>query len=276
LSTNIINKISKDILIFEKEENNMKYKKGILSVVLTVIMVLSIFALNQLNVPASAENQVMPISAPAEYFGEKTITTNGSASISVAPDVAYVNVGVIAEHKNLETAQAQANKQMKGVMESLTKLGIDEKDIKTTNFYVNPKYDWSRDTGVSNIVGYTVNNTVEITVNDLDKLGTIIDSVTANGSNQVSNIRFGLKDDSEIYNKALEVAVKNAKSKAEAIAKGLDAKDVIPVKVTESGYSSPVMYDKGMVVRDMVAESTAISTGELQVTASVSIEFSFK
>lgn len=264
----------------------MKRKQGILSVVLTGIMVLSIFAINKFNIPASAETESVKsvsttadaqvISAPIEYIGEKTITANGNASISVSPDMAYISIGVVSEDKKLTNAQNTANKNMNTVIESLKKLGIVDKEIKTTNYSVNPKYDWNNTTGESKIVGYTVNNTVEVTVNNLDELGTIIDTVTASGSNQVGSIAFALKDESTVYNQALQAAVKNAKTKANAMAKGLEVTIVSPVKITETGYSNPIIYNTGLYAETASFDKTSISSGQLNVTASVSVEFSFK
>jgi len=256
----------------------MRNKKGILSVVLTFALVMTMFSINKFNVNAEAENiqNVKPISAPADYFGSKIITTNGTSSISVSPDIAYISVGVVSESTKLSDAQADAKKDMKNVMESLKKLGLKDTEIKTTNFAVNPKYNYNKETGESKISGYTINNTVEITVNDLDRLGTIIDAVTVSGSNQIGNIRFALKNQSTVYNQALEVAVKDAKSKAKAIAKGLDVKEVTPVKVTETSASSPIVYDKPMMSESSAMDKTTISAGQLDVIANVSVEFSFE
>lgn len=207
----------------------------------------------------------------------KTITASGEGSVKITPDVAYVSIGVITENKVLSNAQSENSEKMTKVMASLTELGIKKEDIKTTNYNVNPKYEWNSTTGVSTIVGYTVSNILEITINDIAKTGNLLDKVVDSGSNNINSIRFGLKDESALYNQALEFAVKDAKAKAVAMGSGLGITNIQPVKITEvSSRNTPVYYDMGAVAMEAAKASTPVSEGELKITANVSIEFSFK
>jgi Uncharacterized conserved protein len=206
-----------------------------------------------------------------------TITASGEGAIEAAPDVAYVSIGVVTEGKELAKVQAENADKMAKVMASLTKLGIKKEEIKTSNYNVNPKYEWNDKTGVSTIVGYTVNNTLDVTVNDITKTGTILDSAVASGSNSINGVRFALKNETELYNKALELAVKDAKAKAAAMGKGLGITNIQPYKITEiSNRNTPVYYNAKTESMDAARAATPISEGELKVTANVSVEFSFK
>ena len=204
----------------------------------------------------------------------KTITTNGMSVVRVSPDTAYINIGVVTEGEEAATAQKDAGEKMNAVMAELKNLGIEEQDIRTINYSVNPKYVWNPNTGENTMVGYTVNNTVEVKVSDLDKLGTIVDSVTEGGSNQIHGIRFELQDKSVAYKQAREFAIKDAKTKAEAYAVGLGIKSIYPVKVTE-GYNSGDRYEVYSVeeVKDSVA--TPINPGQITITVNVTVDFSF-
>jgi uncharacterized protein len=207
----------------------------------------------------------------------RTITASGEGSIEATPDVAYVNIGVITEGVELAKIQTDNAEKMTKVIESLKQLGIKKDEMKTTNYNVNPKYEWNKDTGKSSIVGYTVSNTLEVTINDITITGSLLDGVVTNGSNIVNSVRFGLKNGTELYNQALELAVKDAKAKAEAMGKGLDLTDIQPLKITEaSNRNTPVYYDRGAVAMEAAKVSTPISEGELKVKANVSVEFSFK
>lgn len=246
-------------------------KKGVIvafSILLCSALLLGVFALQgNTEVIASTETNTEV----------KTITASGQGGIKVTPDVAYVNIGVVSENKELTKAQDDNKTKMNAVMKSLTDLGIKKEEIKTTNYYVSPKYDWNQSTGKSVIIGYTVTNTVEVTINDISKAGVILDKVVSTGSNNVSGLRFGLKDETALYNQALELAVKDAKSKAEAMGKGLGITNLEPFKISEiSNRYQPMYAQKEMMVMDSVNSVTPISEGELEVTASVSVDFKFK
>lgn len=206
----------------------------------------------------------------------RTITTSGEGTIEATPDVAYISIGVITEGLELSSIQSENSEKMAKVFEILTQFGIEKDEIKTKNYSVNPKYEINQSTGKSNIVGYTVNNTLEVTINDITNTGSILDGVVANGSNYINSVRFGLKDETELYNQALELAVKDAETKAKAMGKTLGIINIQPFKITEaSDRSTPVYYNRSTASMGALKASTPISEGELKVTARVSIEFSF-
>jgi uncharacterized protein YggE len=229
-----------------------------------------------LSTIAITNNNVVEANTVSTETAEvRTISAYGEGAIEASPDVAYVSVGVITEGKELAKVQAENADKMTKVNASLTKLGIKKEEMKTVNYSVNPKYQWDEKTGNSTIVGYTVSNTVEVTINDITKTGTILDTAVANGSNSVNSVRFALKNQTDLYNKALEIAVKDAKAKAEAMGKGLSITNIQPSKITEvSNRTTPVYYESAAM--DMAKSSTPISQGQLKVSASVSVEFSFK
>jgi uncharacterized protein YggE len=206
----------------------------------------------------------------------RTITASGKGAIEAIPDVAYVNIGVITEGVELSKVQTDNAEKMTNVIASLTELGIKKEEIKTTSYNVNPNYNWDEKTGKSNIVGYTVNNTLVVTINEINKTGNLLDKVVANGSNSISSIRFGIKNETELYNQALELAVKDARAKAEAMGKGLGINNIIPFKITESSNRYTPVYNERNAAMDAAKATTPISGGELEISASVSIEFSFK
>jgi uncharacterized protein len=249
----------------------MKSKLNIFLGALTVtILLFSTIAVTRNNiVEASTTNR--------DVSGIRTITSSGEGAIEAVPDVAYVNIGVITEGLELSKVQSENSEKMTKVIESLTQLGIKKEEIKTTNYNVNPKYEWNKDTGKSTIAGYTVSNILEVTINDIAITGSVLDEVVTSGSNSINSVRFGLKNETDLYNQALELAVKDAKAKAEAMGKGLGIIYIQPLRVTElSNRNTPVYFDKGAVAMEAAKVSTPINEGELKVTARVSIDFSFE
>jgi uncharacterized protein len=237
---------------------------GIIALVFATILV-SRNSISNVGTTSSAASQV------------KTITASGEGVIEAVPNVAYVNLGVVTEGKELAQVQKGNSDKMAKVIASLTKLGIRKEDIKTTNYNVNPKYDYNQNTGVSTIIGYTVSNTLEVTINDITKTGNLLDEVVASGSNSVNSVIFGLKDKTVLYNQALELAVKDAKAKATAMGKGSGISSIQVSKVTEvSNINTPVYFERSAAAMDVAKQATPISEGELKVTANVTVEFSFK
>lgn len=227
---------------------------------------------------AVTRNNIVEASTTSNNVSQvRTITASGEGAIEAVPDVAYVSIGVITEGIELSKVQLENSEKMTKVIESLTQLGIKKEEIKTTNYNVNPKYEWNKDTGKNTISGYTVYNNLEVTINDINITGSLLDEVVASGSNSINSVRFGLKNETDLYNQALEIAVKDAKAKAEAMGKGLGIIYIQPLRVTElSNRNTPVYFDKGAVAMEAAKVSTPISEGELKVTARVSIEFSFE
>lgn len=252
--------------------------------VTNILLVLSIilFAASSVSdrkvVEATANEDfvsIRPISA--EFMPErmdKTIITVGEGIIETVPDVAYVNIGVVSEGKDLSKVQEENALKMNNIMNKLKELNVKEKHIKTTNYNIYPNYNWEDRTGESRIVGYTVNNTLTVTVENINKTDNLLDEVVKSGSNNINGISFGIKDSSKIYNQALELAIKNAKEKALVMGRAVGAVNVEPIKITEVGNSGYGYFEKNMgIATDSV--STPISQGTLTVSANVSVEFSF-
>jgi uncharacterized protein YggE len=118
-----------------------------------------------------------------------------------------------------------------------------------------------------------------VTIRDISKVGAVIDAVTQNDANNVSNIRFTVADPEKYYLQALENATTKAKAKAEVLAKQFGIKIGTPVQINESGnsYIPPVIYSQYNSMKAMAdtAEATSISAGELEIRATVGLVYSY-
>lgn len=204
------------------------------------------------------------------------ISAVGKASIKATPDMAYVNIGVEKQNSEVEKAQSEVTLAMNGIMDALKKLGIKESDIKTMNFNIYPNYKWVEKDQKQVITGYTVSHQLEVTIRNIKDSGKLLDQVVKAGGNSVSGIRFGVSNHEALYNLALESAVKNAKSKAEAMGRGLGISNLKPLQITEqSVYSAPYMRNEmSNAVADSAAK-TEIMPGEMEITAEVFVEFGY-
>jgi len=238
---------------------------------LAIIMAASALAVMTIGLYFSA-----PAQAADTTDNRRTLTVTGQAKVNATPDIAYINLGVISEDKDAKAAQKANAASMDKVIATIKAAGVKAEDIKTVNYSIYPKYEYNKDGGISNIVGYTVNNSVNVTVRDLAKTGDIIDAATESGVNMSSSITFGLSNYEDYYNQALKNAVLAAKKKAGTMAGALGVTLKAPISVNEGGGYSPLM---NYVSYDMKAgaanAATPIQSGSLEITANVNLVYEY-
>lgn len=208
---------------------------------------------------------------------QKTISVSSEGTVKVKPDMAYINVGIQTENKSSKVAQQENTTKMNKVMQVLKELKIADLDIKTSQYTIYPIETYSEKDKTSNITGYRVINTLEVTIRDISKVGSIIDAVTSNGANTVSNIRFTVADPDKYYLQALQNATVKGKAKADTLAKQFGIKIGLPSQINETsgGYNPPVIYSAMDSVKSEAAQVTNISSGELEIRASVGLVYTY-
>lgn len=209
------------------------------------------------------------------YLTQNVISVQGKSSIVVTPTIAYVDIGVTTFNENALDAQRENADKMTRVYEALDGIGIEKDKIKTVNYSISPRYEYTY--YKSEMTGYDVSNRIMITVMDISKVSQILDMTAQQGVNDANSVSFGISDDEKntIYNQALAKAVAIAKGKAEAIETASDTTLVGPVSITEGSpvYSVNYGYSSAEIAKDQA--STPISGGELTVEASVTIIYAY-
>lgn len=147
-----------------------------------------------------------------------TIVISGEGKVVAIPDIATINLGVTTEKKDVASAQKENTDKMNKLLAELKKLKIEDKDIQTTNYNIYPKYNWTEERG-QELTGYEVSQSVQVKIRDLDKIGETISQTTAVGANQIGGLSFTIDEPEVLKQQAREKALKNAKEKAEALAK---------------------------------------------------------
>lgn len=207
-----------------------------------------------------------------EDRGQLVVT--GRAELSVEPDMAVVQIGAETRAETVEEARKANAEIMQRVQSRLLSLGLDAKDLKSRGFYVYPEWQYDREEGTQTLLGYRVTHTLQVTVNDLDLVGPVLDAAMQEGANQISGPTFGLKDTAALEAEALQEAVRRARAKAEAIA---EASGVFLKGITEIRESVAVPYApaarSAYVAVDALEVATQISPGEVSVTATVTISY---
>lgn len=217
-------------------------------------------------------------------FSVNSVTTNkndlftvsGEGEATAVPDTALVHVGVTKNGSTVEQAKDDVNTAVNKMIEDLKKLGIEDKNIKTVNFSVNPNYDYSR--GTNAVTGYTVSQDLQVKVDPIDKANKVVDQAIADGANVAGGITFTLNDDKKmaLEQKAREDAIKKAKDKADAIAKASGIRLGRLVNVQEGQNAAtplPMMSADLRASGKGAAEETNIQPGENSVNVTVTLSY---
>ena len=209
------------------------------------------------------------------------IWVSGEGKINVVPDLAVLTLGVSAQTSTVAESQARASSAMDKVIAALKGNGVADKDIQTQNFSISQVMRYDDKTQQEVITGYTVSNTVVAKLRNIPKVGATIDAVVEAGGDytRFNGIDFSIEKPEQYYGQARELAMADAKARAEQMAK-LGGLVLGPATyVSESTYvpptPGPIMYKASMAASGAGAP-TSISAGELQVILNVQIAFSIK
>ena len=202
---------------------------------------------------------------------DSTLLVTGQGEITAAPDVSSITAQSVSRGKNASEAVSINSSQTQKLINALTSAGILSKDIQTLNISVYPIYkDKINSQNITNnIIAYEATNNIVVKVKKVDDTGKIIDLISNTGDYTISGVSFDLEDDENEKADALNEAVSDAKSKADAIAAAARTK-VIGIKkiIADNGYVSNKSFDAGFA-----PSSTPVQPGDLTVSASVSIEY---
>jgi uncharacterized protein len=200
------------------------------------------------------------------------IVTQGSATVKQAPDRAWVTISAESRARAPKEAQAMNAQVMSAVLQKLKAAGLADNAIRTASYDLQPEFDY-RD-GRQTLRGYVARNSVEVRVDDLPKLGEIIDAAVSSGATSVGGIRFDLKDRDGAEREALRRAVADARARADALASGAGVKIDRVLRIEEHGESSaPPPRPVIMAMREsaQVADQPPVAPGELEIRATVTL-----
>ena len=228
-----------------------------------------------------------------------TISFNGEGKVFAVPDIAAISFSILTEAKTSKAAQDSNSTKSKQVVDFLKSQSIEDRDIKTSGYNVYPQYGYAKPVpmpagsgggGVSypeyypypgnqEIVGYQVIQSFEVKIRDLEKVSAVLDGLVKAGANQVNNLGFKIDDEEKLKEQAREMAINDAKEKADALKKQLGIRLGKIVGFSEGGYYPP-MYFKAEAM-DAVGgrgggPTPEVPTGENEVVISVTITYQIK
>lgn len=228
----------------------------------------------------------LPQNAPHE------ISVSGEGKAFAKPDVALISLGVTSEAPKSQDAVNQNNTKMNEIIKALKNLGVEDKDIQTTLYSLNPVYGYSAEPvplspGASGtiypyprpasnrIVGYSLDQQVEVKIRNFDNINSILDAATSKGANMVGNLQFTVDDMEKFRAEARQKAIAEAKEKANALVKQAGLSIDRLVNISEGYGATPTpMYGlgvSGMMTKESVAPQ--IQTGQAEIDASVTLTY---
>jgi len=228
------------------------------------------------------------LAGPIPFFINSVNTTktdlfssSGEGQVTAVPDQATIDAGITVQAATVADAQNKVNKTSDKIIQDVKKLGLSDKDIKTTNYSVNPNYSNEivpmgapmMGSGQQSITGYTVTQNLEIKVKPLDKANKVVDVSTADGANLVGGINFTFSDalQKSLSKQATQQAVDDAKNNAQTLANasGVRLGKIVNV-VQNSNQPRPIMMGAGIASKatDQSAP-TNVTPGENTLTIDV-------
>lgn len=221
-----------------------------------------------------------------QEYATNTISVQAEGEVIAVPDIATFSFGVNITSESVESAQEESAKVMNLAIAYLTDNGIEEKDIKTTNYYVSPKYEYNYCIGIncppqeSQLVGYEVNQSVEVKVRETNKAGEILSGIGAQGVTNVSGLNFTIDDETALQDEARSKAVKEARKKAEQLAEdlGVKLKKVVSFSEDNNYGGGPEYAIRAMdgAVKSSVSVAPQLPIGENIIISNVYITYEIR
>lgn len=214
-----------------------------------------------------------PTAAPASGKNERSMTVSGTGRVTVVPDIASINIGVRSEAEAVTDALDSNTAQANAISEALQELGVAEEDIQTSNFNVYPADRYDPMTGQVEGRYFVVENTVNVTVRDLSSLGEVLTAVVEAGANNIYGINFDVENRESAIAEARQLAIEDAKTKAESIAEeaGVELGEILSIGVY-TGSTPTIYYDaKGGAYSEA---AVPIAAGTLSITMEANLTYS--
>lgn len=209
----------------------------------------------------------------------KTITVTGIATLDVKPDKATINIGVETADKVTAKAMAANSVLMARVVEAIKSVGIPTSAMQTSNFSIEAQHPILKDgysPDMTVTTGYAVSNILTIGVDEIDKVGQVIDAAVRAGANSSNSVRFTSRNGDAYNDKVLTEAMKAARHKAQVLAdaEGARVGKMISAEANNDRYG----------VSNIIAGNTnaapgyapTVMPGEVTVTGIVTVVFTLE
>jgi uncharacterized protein YggE len=202
-----------------------------------------------------------------------SIRVTAESTVNAKPDRVQIDVGVETQAAQSQAAASQNATRVDAVLTALRKAAGSSADIRTISYSLNPNYVYPPNGGQPKINGYTASNIVRVLLDDLPRLGSVIDAATQAGANHIQGIQFTLRDSQAVRAQALREAATKARGEADALASALSLKVMRILTVEENGPVVIPMHPLVMAAarKESPELATPIQPGTIEVNANVTL-----
>ncbi|MCE1252841.1 MAG: SIMPL domain-containing protein [Anaerolineae bacterium] len=244
-----------------------------------------------LSIPLlSGRDRPAPVNAQstAACDQNRSVSVNGAATVMVTPDRVLIQMGVLSSAAGIEAVQTANAASMQKVIKALTVHGIENKDISTDIYVIEPVYE---NYDSLYIKGYRINNQVAVTLRDISKTGDVIAAALAAGANQVQNVEFYSSSLRTYRDQARELAMKAAREKADALARTAASQIGCVLTISENSSSyyngwwsgrSQTLWAQNTIqnaqapAANPAIEDGPLSLGQIAIRAEVTVSYAIK
>lgn len=259
---------------------NSKVKTQFIQAVTMLALLASLFAITKIITEIKNYKYIGGNATPS------TISFSGAGEVFAAPDIALVNITVREEAPKMADAQSKATAKEKAVLDYLEKAEVEKKDIKTESYNTYPKYDYGSPcyggycpARNPKVIGYEVSETIAVKVRDLTKAGEIASGAGSAGVSEISGPNFSIENEDKLRAEARQMAIEEAKAKAEELADALGVRLVRIVSFNEGGAYAPMYNFAKDAVMEQAASggaAPALPTGQNKITSDVTITYEIR
>lgn len=208
--------------------------------------------------------------APEE---RNAISVTGEGRLYAEPDMAQIVVGVESRAPTAKEAASKNSGDMNEVMAVLKEMGIAEEDIQTVDYSIRAEMYYP-EKEEPKVIGYVVNNAVQVKMRDLNLVGDLLDRVTGAGANNIYGITFTIEDPRPFQEQAREMAVADGRSKAEQLAETADVRLGALISLSEYIVGGPVYVERAAVAEGIGGGGApSISPGQLEIVVQVGMSY---
>ena len=210
----------------------------------------------------------------AEQPPVSSIRVTGDARVTAKPDRVQIDVGVTTRAALSQEAASKNAREVETVLAAVRKAAGPTGVLRTISYSLTPNYRYHPKEGEPTIEGYTALNVIQVQLDDLTRIGAVIDAATQSGANRVQGIQFTLRDQDAVRAQALREAATRARAEVDVLAAALGVKVLRILSVEESSPRFAPVRVYGGAARAMNAEAapqTPVESGTLDVTADVTL-----
>ncbi len=252
----------------------MKKNLPITLLTLTPLMVSAV--LTACSAPA-APSVSFPTAIQVQNADNQVITVSSSQEVYVTPDIAQLVFSVTTEAKTAEECQQKNTESLNQVLEYLKSQGVEEKWIQTSDYNLQPNYDWNNG---KTLIGYEMTTRITVSEIPLDQAGALISNTVKQGANQVESVSYLSSKFDESYQEALKKAVEDARQKADALAaaSGCTAGAVVHIEeympnTYQRSFGPGARLNSAKSMAEDTADAMEIMPGQLKVQAQITVSF---